>query len=183
MNIRSFIQKVFAFVIIVSLNTSVFAAIDLSSFDLTQKQVEIFRKLEAKGKHSEEWLLNLAKAMHNHNIQEQRRRDIYIPPYTQQELEETLAWARGGAFSAFADYAGYRFDGESYRADCPNVGLFRFGRASGTEFIPVDVMRDASNTAFQLQQLLIKDKAGFPQAFIELAREYKMDKYLIPLEP
>ncbi len=171
--------KVFTFVIFLS--ASLQANIDLSGYSLKENQIKILRDFEAKGKYSEDWLYQLAEAMHNNNRREAQRQNMYIPSYTQDELEATLAWARGGAFSAYADFAGFSFDGESYRADCPNVALFRFGRASGTEFIPVDVMRDATNTAYHLQQLYIKDKENFGVSFMELAKKYGMARYLKPL--
>lgn len=154
------------------------AAIDISSYSLNEKQIKILRNFEESGKYDEEWLHNFAKAMHNHNERQANRPREYIPPYTQEELYETILWARGGAFSSFADYAGYEFLGELYRADCPNVGLFRFGRATGTEYIEIDVMKEAINTSYYLQNLLAKEPEGFEQLFFELAVEYKMDKYL-----
>lgn len=150
------------------------AIIDLSGYNLTEKQTEIFRNFEEKNKYSEEFLLKLARAMHNSNVQ----KDIYIPPYTEQELEETIKWARGGAFAAYASFAGMVFDGESYRDDCPNVALFRFGSASGTEFIPQDVMKEAINQSHYFQVLYSRNKDDFQQQFIEEARKYGFIQYL-----
>jgi hypothetical protein len=152
----------------------VYALIDLSQYHLTEKQIEIFRTFEAKEKYSQEFLLKLAQAMHNSNI----KKDIYIPPYTEQELEETIKWARGGAFAAYASFAGMVFDGESYRDDCPNVALFRFGQASGTEFIPQDVMKEAINQSHYFQVLYSRNKEDFQQSFIEEARRYGFIQYL-----
>ncbi len=168
------------FLFLISL--SIFAQVDLSQYDLKPSQIEIIRKFEASGKYTEEFLHKFARAAHNQNQAEIRRQNMYIPEYTEEELKETILWARGGAFAAYADYAGYRFLGEAYRADCPNVGLFRFGRASGTEFIPQDVMREAINTSHALQTAYARDRDQFPQYFIELAKKYGFAIYLEKVE-
>lgn len=157
------------------------AQIDLSSYDLKPNQIEILRSFEAKGKYSDEWLHNFALAMHKNNKKEETRSRMWLPTYTEDELWATIEWARGGAFAAYADFAGYKFLGESYRNDCPNVGLFRFGRASGTEHIPVDVMREATNQAHFLQVQFSRSKEDFPQVFWEEAVKYGMDKYLVKI--
>ncbi len=165
----------------VAISLSLYAEIDITPYNLSSAQVEILRNMEAKKKFSDEWLQNFAMAMHNSNLQRERQANTYIPPYTQQELEDTIVWARGGAFSAFAQYADMTFDGESYREDCPNVGLFRFARASGTEYIPVDIMREAINQSFYLQHIFSSDKENFKKKFLEEAQKYDMLKYLIPI--
>lgn len=177
-------KKVFTSVIITTatlLSLCAHAQIDISSYELKENQIEILRKFEAKGKYTDEWLHKFAQAMHNQNIRERNQRTAWVPTYTEEELWQTVEWARGGAFAAYAEFAGYKFDGEAYRADCPNVGLFRFGRASGTEFIPVDVAREAFNQSYFLQARLIKDKENFAQIFWEEAQRYGFDKYLKPL--
>lgn len=158
-----------------------FAQVDLTPFNLKPSQIEIIRKFEASGKYTEEFLLNFAKAAHNQNLADERRANTYIPPYTKEELEATIKWARGGAFAAFADYAGYRFLGEEYRADCPNVGLFRFGRATGTEFIPQDVMREAINESYALQSYFANHRDQFAELFYKEAVEFGFDIYLEPI--
>lgn len=172
--------KIVFTIVMVALMISSKAAIDFSAYQLKDNQIKILKDFEAKGKYSDEWLHKLALAMQKNNKREAYRQNMYIPSYTQEELTETLKWARGGAFAAYADLAGYQFLGELYRADCPNVGLFRFGRATGTEFIPVDVMRDAINTSHQLQTLYAKleNKESYGEIFYELATEYGLDKYL-----
>jgi hypothetical protein len=154
------------------------AEVDLTEFDLTPSQTEIIRRFEATGKYTDEFIINFARASHNHNITQARRANRYIPPYTAEELTATIAWARGGAFASYASFAGYRFLGESYRADCPNVGLFRFGQASGTEFIPQDVMREAINQSHALQTLFSKDPEKFREAFYNEAVRWGFHIYL-----
>lgn len=155
-----------------------FAQIDLSPYNLKPSQIEIIRRFEASGKYTDEFLHRFAMATHNQNLADERRANTYIPPYTAAELEATIKWARGGAFAAYADYAGYRFLGEAYRADCPNVGLFRFGRATGTEFIPQDVMREAINMSYALQTHYAKDRENFASLFFEEAVKSGFDVYL-----
>ncbi len=159
-------------------STLAHALVDLSAYDLKPSQIEIIRRFEASGKYTEEFLLKFASAAHNQNIKDEQRANTYIPPYTSEELELTIKWARGGAFAAFADYAGYRFLGEAYRADCPNVGLFRFGRATGTEFISQDVMREAINQSYALQNYYSGQREEFADLFIKDAIRFGFDIYL-----
>lgn len=172
--------KAIIFALVISL--SLFAEIDISSYELTSSQIEILRNLEAKNKFTDEWLLNFAKAMHNSNIQREARANMYIPPYTPQELDDTILWARGGAFAAYAQFAGMTFDGVAYRDDCPNVGLFRFGKATGTEFIKIDVLKDAMNQSFYFQQTFANDKENFKEKYLEQAQYWGFLKYLSPIE-
>lgn len=171
-------MKLFLLTVLFLCSTTAFAEIDLISYNLTPSQIEIIRKFEASGKYTEEFLTGFARAAQNHNIAQDRRANMYIPPYTSAELTATIAWARGGAFAAFADFAGYRFLGEAYRNDCPNVGLFRFGQASGTEYIPQDVMREAINQSHMLQSLYSRDPENFRQAFYDEAVRFGFDIYL-----
>lgn len=158
------------------------AALDFSSYDLNSNQVRLLEKMETSGKYTEEYILNLAQTMHDARVNPQRNtRSEYIPPYTEQELEDTIEWARGGAFAAYASYAGMKFIGEDYRADCPNVALFNFGRATGTEFIKRDILKEAINMSHFLQVNFAKDKENFPQFFLEQARKYGFAKYLMAL--
>lgn len=170
-------KSLFLLVLMLSAQSAL-AQIDLSTYTLKPSQVEIIRKFEASGKYTDEFLHRFARAAHNQNLADERRANTYIPPYTAQELEDTIKWARGGAFAAFADYAGYRFLGEAYRADCPNVGLFRFGRATGTEFIPQDVMREAINMSYALQNHLARDRDNFAALFLAEAKKFGFDIYL-----
>ena len=174
--------KLFTLVTALLLSGFTWAEIDLSDYKLKESQIEILRKFEAKGKYTEEWLHDFALAMHNANIKEERRQNEWRPTYTNEELDQVIEWARGGAFSAYADYAGYKFLGELYRDDCPNVGLFRYGRATGTEHIPRDVMKEAHNQAFYLQYHFARDKEGFSELFWNEAVKYGMDKYLKKIE-
>lgn len=164
---------------LILLSNPLLAEVDLSTYDLKPEQIELIRKMEAKGKYTEEFLHKLALAIHKTNTQNQHQE--YIPPYTETELQETIEWARGGAFAAFANYAGMRFLGEEYRADCPNVALFRFGRATGTEFIKTDVLKEALNMSHYFQSNFSRDKESFPEIFKEAARQYGFMKYLVEL--
>lgn len=170
--------SIFLILLICALNT--FAAIDFDQYQLTQVQLDLLISMEKKGKYPESTLIKMAESFQRHNLKPQR--DVYIPPYTEDELWATLRWAKGGAFASFADYAGFSFDGESYRADCPNVGLFRFARATGTEFIKFDIMKDAINVSYFLQQRYARDPENFKEVFITEAKKQGFFQYLHPLD-
>ena len=70
--------------LIISLFCSLsYAQLDLSSYNLTPEQIEIIRKLEAKGTVSEETLIKLAKASEKRN----QEAEEYVPEHTLEQLE------------------------------------------------------------------------------------------------
>lgn len=156
------------------------AALDFSSFELNSNQIRLLQKMEASGKYTDEHILDLAERMHNAQTNPPVSSE-YIPPHTEQELDDTIEWARGGAFAAYASFANMKFLGEEYRADCPNVALFNFGRATGTEFLKRDILKEAINMSHFLQVNFARDKENFQQFFIEEARKYGFAKYLVAL--
>lgn len=157
---------------------SVHAALDFSEYDLNSNQVRLLQKMEASGKYTEEYILELAERMHIARTQGPQEPQVYIPPHTDIELEEVVEWARGGAFAAFASYANMKFLADDYRADCPNMALFNFGRATGTEYLKRDVLKEALNMSHFLQVNFSRDKENFPQFFLEQARKFGFSKYL-----
>ncbi len=156
----------------------VFALIDFSSFDITESQLKILRKIEKKGSRSNEWLLNFAGAMERNNQRQRNQRDIYIPPYTPELLDQVSAWARGAAFSSFAKAAGFEFDNKSYREDCPNWAVFNFNRAHGGVHMGRSLSDSALSQSHFLQAHLSKDPEGFSELFWKEAQALGFDQYL-----
>ncbi|MFT6071063.1 MAG: hypothetical protein ACJAT2_002704 [Bacteriovoracaceae bacterium] len=156
-----------------------FAKIDLSPFELKPHQISLLLKLEAKGK-DDAYLLKMAKGFHLYNttgsstVEEEGE---YIPPHTADELEEVVHWAKGGGFSAFLSYTNLKMDYKAYQEDCPNWAIFNFGRATGTEFIKVDVLLGAINISSELQYLYAKDPLKFEVAFLKVANREGFDQY------
>jgi hypothetical protein len=66
-------------------------------------------------------------------------------------LQEISHWAMGGAFSTFAEQAGVVFDSQSFLEDCPDIGVFNFGRATATSCMDVDVLTSFISVAHVLQ--------------------------------
>ena len=158
------------------------AAVDLSQYNLKPHQITLLKKLEAKG-YSDEKIKNMAENFQNYNVNGSRARDEYIPPHTWQELMDVTDWAAGASFSNFARYAEVEFDNEAYRNDCPNWALFNFGRATGTEYIKIDVFTKAMNLSYALQQYYSrdesKDKFNFKKEYFRLLKEYNFEQYLV----
>jgi len=167
------------FLILFICTFNILGAIDFNEYQLTEVQLDLLIRMEKKDKYPEATLINMAEAFQRHNLKPQR--DEYIPPYTEDELWTTMHWAKGGAFASYAEFAGFSFDGESYRADCPNVGLFRFARATGTEFIKHDILKDVINVSYYLQQKYSKNPENFREIFIEEAKKEGFFQYLRPL--
>lgn len=157
-----------------------FAAVDLSSFELKPHQINLIRKLEVKGK-SEAELLKMARGFHLYNTtgsSQENPRTEYIPPHTFEELLQTKQWAKGAALFTFIKYTSYSFDGEKYRSDCPNWAIFNFGRATGTEFIKVDVLLGVTNLLSELQRVYSNSPDSFEEKFIQIAKREKLDQYI-----
>jgi len=161
--------------------TTANAAVDLSIYDLKPHQIRLLKKLEERG-YSDEKIQRMAQNFEDYNLNGPADRDEYIPPHTWEELTSVQDWAAGASFSAFASQAGVNFDNEAYRNDCPNWALFNFGRATGTEFIKVDVLLKAINMSYALQQYFAKDeseeKSEFKKQYFRLLLVSGFDKYI-----
>ncbi len=142
--------------------------------------MNLLLKLEAKGK-DDAYLFKMAKGFHLYNTtgsSTEEEEGEYIPPHTEEELRQVLQWAKGGGFSAFLSYTNLKFDYKAYQDDCPNWAIFNFGRATGTEFIKVDLLLGAINISSELQHYYAKDKENFEEVFIEIAEREGFSKYL-----
>lgn len=107
----------------------------------------------------------------------------YIPPHTEEELYELRDWSAGGAFSAFAELAGYEFDNQAYRESCVNVAIFNFGRHMGPQCTSsVDVMNGYFSMFHVLQNKFANDRENFATYFYEKAARYGFDQYLYKIE-
>lgn len=166
--------------ILVSL-TSANAAVDLGQYDLKPHQIRLLMKLEERG-YSDEKIRTMAENFQDYNQNGPQDRDEYIPPHTWDELIAVQDWAAGASFSSFAKEAGVEFDNEAYREDCPNWALFNFGRATGTEFVKVDVLMKALKMSYALQQYYAKDaseeKSEFKKEYFRLLQASGFDKYI-----
>lgn len=175
-------KKTLLIALVFGMMTQAQAAVDLSQYNLKPHQITLLKKLEAKG-YSDEKIRNMAENFQNYNLNGPRDRDEYVPPHTWQELMDVTDWAAGASFSGFAQYAGVDFDNEAYRNDCPNWALFNFGRATGTEYIKIDVLAKAINLSYALQQYYSRDesedKSNFKKEYFRLLKEYNFEQYLI----
>lgn len=155
---------------------SLYAQVDYSGYDLTEAQLALLDRLEQRG-FTDEQLINAAETFERSN---QPQPETYIPPHTPEELDLVYQWAKGGAYLTFARDAGVEFDRDAFLADCPNVALFQFGKASGTEFLSRDVMLGYYNTAYMLNMLLVKStKEEFQKKYMELISKTEFAKYII----
>lgn len=159
-----------------SLGKVAFAAgVDYSSYELTESQLQLLDRLKERG-FTEEQLRKAAETFEKSN---RPQPEVYIPEHTWEELLLVTEWAKGGAYLGFAHDAGLEFDREAYLEDCPNVALFQFGKASGTEFLRSDVMTGYYNTAYMLGLLQAKlSKEEFRQRYLELIEQTPFAKYL-----
>ena len=164
------------FIILFCLFSTISAfAIDYSNYDLKDFQIELLKKLEARG-FSEEKLNNFASIFERNNNKVEQLE--YIPPHTQQELEDTEKWAAGGAFYMFAEAAGVSFDRAVYIKDCPNWAIFGFLKASGREHVNYDIMKTYINTRFELDYLYKKDPEAFKENYLKLAAKRGFLQYI-----
>jgi hypothetical protein len=150
-------------------------ALDYSSYDLTELQLDLLKRFEDKG-FSEEKLYRFASIFErsNHKI------DVpeYIPPHTKQELYDTEMWAAGGAFFSFAESVGVIFDKDQYIKDCPNWAIFGFLKATAREHIDYDIMKTYTNTMFELDHAKRKDPEVFRSKYLKLAEKRGFLKYM-----
>ena len=152
------------------------AEVDYSSYELTEAQLALLERLEERG-FSDVQLIQSAETFERSN---QPASEPYIPPHTIEELRLVAQWAEGGAYLTFARDAGVEFDRDAFLADCPNVALFNFGKASGTEFLRGDVMLGYYNTAYMLNMILVKSsKEEFRKKYLELISKTEFAKYII----
>lgn len=150
----------------------------IDQFDLTETQISILHKFEKMGKFSDEQLLQFAKIYEKEN----RKKPVYIPPHTFQDLIDVMDWAEGSSFASFAQFTSYQFDNDKYNAACPNRALFNFGMATGTSYLQMDVLMSAMRTFGNLQFMLSHHPESFEENFLKLVRERKFDIYLSPKE-
>lgn len=151
-------------------------AVDYSAYELTELQLNLLERLEKKG-YPEETLHRFAGVFHRSNTQP--KHEEYIPPHTEQDLEDTQKWAAGSAFFNYQKQAGVSFNREQYVADCPNWALFGFLKATGNHYIDINILRDAINTQFSLDYLF-RTSSNFRKDYLELAEEKGFFKYITP---
>ncbi|MBT7765913.1 MAG: hypothetical protein HN730_02085, partial [Bdellovibrionales bacterium] len=152
------------------------AMIDLTSYNLTESQTVLLRRLEERGI-SEEKLHNFARVLHKNNSVTEE--DEYVPPHTQKLLNEVQHWAQGGAFFAFIVSTDFTMNVDAYQAACPNWAVFNFGKATGTEFFKVDVLSKYFNLLYELQYNQLNFPASFSDYYFRLAQREGFDQYLI----
>jgi hypothetical protein len=159
---------------------SAFAKVDFNQFDLHPHQLGLLLKLEAKGK-DDDYLFKIAKGFHLYNTtgsSSEETQSEYIPPHTEEQLVAVKQWAKGGGFSAYLRYTNLEFDFKTYQDDCPNWAIFNFGRATGTEYIKLDLLMGAINITSELQYLYSKDPGNFEVAYLKVAKREGFLKYL-----
>lgn len=169
-------QQWMVFVSLILSGSMAFAAIDLSRYQLTEEQQALIRRLEARGV-AQDVIEKFAETLSRRNTQPAPQ-GPHIPEHTLEDLIQVAAWAEGGAFYAFAQYAGVKFDQPAYMADCPNAPLFYFGKATGTEFLRLDVMNRYFSVVHGLQVAYGKDPQNFRATFLRAAQVSNMTKYL-----
>ena len=171
-------------VIILLFTNFCLAEVDLSPYDLTPEQIEIIRKLEAKGTVSEETLIKLAIASQKHN--EKKKEKEYVPEHTLEQLEQVKQWAVGGVFQSYANSMGLNFDGEAYLKSYPVykngepfMAILNFGLATGTEYFQIDIMILSINIRNDLDRASYNmSDDNFFEYYIEQSKKYEMDKFI-----
>lgn len=169
-------QMVIGFILTFLTGVPAVAQPDYSGLVLTESQKNILAKFEERGM-SDEKLLVVANSFHQSNT---KTGPIERPSYSFHEMITVAQWARGGAISAFAEQAGYTFDQKGYMAECPNIALFNFGRATGTAYMPIDVLIYFNRDMYGLERTYGQERAKFIPLFLAMAKESKMEKYLTP---
>ncbi|GAB4011521.1 MAG: hypothetical protein Fur0010_06130 [Bdellovibrio sp.] len=156
------------------------AEIDLTPYGLNENQIKVVRMFEERGK-DEEFILKVIESFVKYNRRTQTT--VYVPAHTMDDLLQIQSWAAGGAFAAFVSYTDLKFDNDTYKADCPSWEIFNFGRATNREFFKVDVLQTAISAATALQVAFQQDqsesKEQFKIRFLELAKVFKMEKYIL----
>lgn len=159
--------------IFLMLSSAAHAAIDLSAYELTEKEIALIERLEARGIDHQVLHDYAASLVRNRN-----RPPVYVPEHTLDDLMKVMAWAEGGAFYAFAKEAGVAFDQPAYMAACPHPQLFFFGKATGTAHLRLDVMSGYYNAAYGLQQAFARNPAEFQDYYLEAARRSGMSVFI-----
>lgn len=151
---------------------------DLSRYELTPADVRSMEYLIGTGEYSLEWLDRFAKS-YEKAIREGRP---WVPPHTFDELDAVVKWAEGAAFSVYAARAGYSFNAEAYRQDCPYRILFNYGYATGRSRLGRDVISSAIQTMTTLNIEFQRGDTDFAEYFYALALKRGFGKYLARLE-
>lgn len=151
----------------------------ISSYDLTPTQIAILEKMSIEKKHTLEFLKGFAEAIEKYN--KKKNQEIYIPPHTQQNLDDVNDWGAGYAYAYFAKFAGYTFNVAEFEKDCPNWALFGFGYYTYTQYLKVDVLQKMNNKLTELAFLKNQNTDQFAEEFLKRAQKDGFDKYLSPL--
>lgn len=147
--------------------------LDLSKYPaLTPAQIDLIRRLEKRGL-AEDVIVNYIQL-----ILKPKSEGPAIPAYKPGDIEGVTKWAVGGAYKAFARDARVVFDFDRYMADCPNLPLFGFGKATGTAYLHADVMIDFYNEVFELNNKLYDKSRDFREAYLELIGKTEFAKYV-----
>jgi hypothetical protein len=108
-----------------------------------------------------------------------QRPSVYIPEHTALELRQVVIWAEGGAFNAFARYAGIDFDLQTYLNDCPNMAIFNFGRATATAHLSTDVLQLFNGRLHQLELLRARQTPDeFRESYLRLIKNTSHYQYI-----
>jgi hypothetical protein len=159
---------------ILTLSLTLQADINVDDYDLTESQRELVQRLIERGL-EEHLILKLIENMQRGPV----RPTVYIPEHTEEELRKIVIWAEGGAFNAFASYAGVEFQAERYMNDCPNWPIFNFGRATATAHISIDVLRLFNGRIFQLENLRVTlSQEEFRESYLNLIKDTPHYQYL-----
>lgn len=147
--------------------------IDLSPYPaLNAKQIDLIRRLEKRGL-ERQTILNLIQVM-----LKPQPKGPEIPPYLPGDIEAVTRWGVGGAFASFARDAKVNFDRDAYLADCPNLPLFGFGKATATQYLHADVLQDFVNYVFILNRHLGDQSRPFRDAYMDEIRQTEFAKYV-----
>lgn len=108
----------------------------------------------------------------------------YVPEYDMQLLRELNEWGRMAAFATYAEKAGFVFDKETYKADCPDYSLFGFGIATATQCLEMDLSNGYVSSLWVLDNLYGKslnpeNGINFQEAYYKMAVDSGADIYLL----
>jgi hypothetical protein len=149
---------------------------DLNQYDLTAEQRQLVERLIDRGL-DESLIIKLIDNIIRQR-QDDERRAAYIPPHTPHELDDLTRWTEGGAFNSFSRQAGVAFDGQVYMADCPNLPLFNYARATNSTHLGRDVMQLFNGRVHQLQVMLSRDPESFQDNYLRLIKGTRFEKYI-----
>jgi hypothetical protein len=149
-------------------------AIDLTAYNLTEKQINLLKQWHQEKRFDEESLHKFAAAFQRHN----NKKKPYVPAHTFWELTAVMEWAEGRAFAAFAPKAQFIFDYETYENSCPNLEILNFGTATGTAHFQLDVLTLAIKTFESLSIMYRHHPETFSADYFKLAKSRGFDIYL-----